>query len=187
VCGLFLWFWGVWVRICWWASWIDVLCIFVLDHDPSNSGFGLWLKDFGWNPSFFVELGCDSIPGDLVRLRAWGIASPRDASPPPNLVSRAETVCEIHGWMEGVDFSFSSSSNSVRAWRAVHAWSADGPRGHVFVACSSVLELDAFRSKELLGFCCRWFMDRPPLRLGPSVWYRLLTDRSRVGCDAPGF
>jgi hypothetical protein len=64
------------------GSWIDALCIFVLDHDPSISGFGLRLKDSGWNPSFLVELGCDSIPGDLVRLRAqvWGIASPRDTS-----------------------------------------------------------------------------------------------------------
>jgi hypothetical protein len=58
-----------WVRICWWGSWIDVLCIFVLDHDPSISGFGLRLKDFGWNHSFLVELGSRSIPSDLVGLR----------------------------------------------------------------------------------------------------------------------
>jgi hypothetical protein len=38
---LFLRFRGVWVRICWWGSWIVALCIFVLDHDPSNSEFGL--------------------------------------------------------------------------------------------------------------------------------------------------
>jgi hypothetical protein len=38
------------------------MCIFVLDLDPSNFEFGLILEDFGWNPSFFVELGCDSIP-----------------------------------------------------------------------------------------------------------------------------
>jgi hypothetical protein len=50
------------------GSWIDVLCIFVLDLDPPISGFGLQLKDFGWNPSFLVELGCDLIPGDLVHL-----------------------------------------------------------------------------------------------------------------------
>jgi hypothetical protein len=43
-------------------------CICVLDHDPSNSEFSLRLKDFGWNPSFL--LGCDSIPDDLVRLKA---------------------------------------------------------------------------------------------------------------------
>jgi hypothetical protein len=41
---------------------------FVLDHDPSISGFGLRLKNFDWNPSFLVDLGCDSIPGDLVCL-----------------------------------------------------------------------------------------------------------------------
>jgi hypothetical protein len=27
------------------GSWIDVLCIFVLDLDPSNSRFGLRFKD----------------------------------------------------------------------------------------------------------------------------------------------
>jgi hypothetical protein len=27
-------------------------------------------EGFDWNPSFLVELGCESIPGDLVRLRA---------------------------------------------------------------------------------------------------------------------
>jgi hypothetical protein len=58
-----------WVRICWWGSWIDVLYILVLDDDPSISGFGLRLKDFGWNPSFLVELGSRSILGDLVGLR----------------------------------------------------------------------------------------------------------------------
>jgi hypothetical protein len=49
VCGLFLRFWGVLVRICWWESWIVAPCIFVLDLDPPNSEFGLQLKDFGWN------------------------------------------------------------------------------------------------------------------------------------------
>jgi hypothetical protein len=58
-----------WVWICWWGSWIDVLYILVLDDDPSISGFGLRLKDFGWNPSFLVELGSRSILGDLVGLR----------------------------------------------------------------------------------------------------------------------
>jgi hypothetical protein len=71
----FLRFWGVWVQISWWGSWIDVLCMFVLEHDPSNSGLDLWLKDFGWNPSSFgwnpstlCELGRISIPLDLVGL-----------------------------------------------------------------------------------------------------------------------
>jgi hypothetical protein len=67
--GLFLRFWGVWVWICWWGSWIVALCIFVLDHDPSNSEFGLWLKDFGWKPSFVLELGRISIPLESVGLR----------------------------------------------------------------------------------------------------------------------
>jgi hypothetical protein len=49
---------------------IDVLCIFVLDLDPPISGFGLCLKNFGWNPSFLVELGCDLIPNDLIHLRS---------------------------------------------------------------------------------------------------------------------
>jgi hypothetical protein len=40
-----------------WGSWIDALDIFVLDLDPSNSGFGLGFEDFGWFHSFFVELG----------------------------------------------------------------------------------------------------------------------------------
>jgi hypothetical protein len=31
------------------------VCIFVLDLDPSNSGFGLGFEDFGWNPSVLVE------------------------------------------------------------------------------------------------------------------------------------
>jgi hypothetical protein len=38
------------------GSWIDAFCIFMLDLDPSNSGFGLGFEDFGWTPSFLVEL-----------------------------------------------------------------------------------------------------------------------------------
>jgi hypothetical protein len=109
--ALFLRFRGVWVRICWWGSWIDALCIFVLDHDPLISGFGLRLKDFGWNPSFLVELGCDSIPDDLVRLRSqvlgYSISWGRFSSP-PNLTSRAQAVWEIHGQIGEVACSFSS-------------------------------------------------------------------------------
>jgi hypothetical protein len=41
----------------------------MLDLDPSNSEFDLGFEDFGWNPRFFVELGCDSIPDDLVGSR----------------------------------------------------------------------------------------------------------------------
>jgi hypothetical protein len=43
--------------------------IFMLDLDPSNFGFGLRLKDFGWNPSFLCELNTISIPLDSVGLR----------------------------------------------------------------------------------------------------------------------
>jgi hypothetical protein len=42
----------------------------VLDHNPSNSEFGLQFKDFGWNPSFLVELSCNLISDILVPLRA---------------------------------------------------------------------------------------------------------------------
>jgi hypothetical protein len=55
VCGLFLWFWGVWARICWWESWIVASCIFVLDLDPPNYEFGLQLKVFGWNLGFWLS------------------------------------------------------------------------------------------------------------------------------------
>jgi hypothetical protein len=51
------------------GSWIVAFYIFVLDHDTSISGFGLRLKDFSWNTSFLVEVHCNSISGDLVRLR----------------------------------------------------------------------------------------------------------------------
>jgi hypothetical protein len=53
--GLFLRFRGVWVQICRWGSWIVALCIFVIDHDPSNSEFGLRLKDFGWTLGFWLN------------------------------------------------------------------------------------------------------------------------------------
>jgi hypothetical protein len=68
MCGLFLQFRGVWVRIFWWGSWIVASCIFVLDHDPSNSKFDLRLKDFGWKPSFVLEHGKILIPLDSVGL-----------------------------------------------------------------------------------------------------------------------
>jgi hypothetical protein len=53
----------------WWESWIVALCIFVLDLDPTNSEFGLRLKDFGWKPSFVLELGIISIPLNSLGLR----------------------------------------------------------------------------------------------------------------------
>jgi hypothetical protein len=83
-----------------WGSWIDDLCIFVLDLDPSNSGFVLGFEDFGWNPSFLVELGCDSIPGNLVCLtpQVLGIPHGRFTSP-PNLASIHSAGWEIHGWI----------------------------------------------------------------------------------------
>jgi hypothetical protein len=54
--SLFLRFLGVWVRICWWESWIVASCIFVLDLDPPNSEFGHRLKDFGWTLGFWLCL-----------------------------------------------------------------------------------------------------------------------------------
>jgi hypothetical protein len=70
-------------------------------YDPSISEFGLRLKDFGWNPSFFVELGCDSIPGDLVRLRTqvWGIASPRMLHISPKSFLKSSS-CLGDPWMD---------------------------------------------------------------------------------------
>jgi hypothetical protein len=44
-------------------------CIFVLDVDPPNSKFCLRLKDFGWKPSFVIELSRISIPLDSLGLR----------------------------------------------------------------------------------------------------------------------
>jgi hypothetical protein len=62
----------------------------VLGLDPSNSGLVLGFENFGWNPSFLVKLSCDLIPGDLVHLRCkfWGIASTRDASLLPQIMSQ---------------------------------------------------------------------------------------------------
>jgi hypothetical protein len=48
---------------------IDVLCIFVLDLDPSNARFGLRFADFGWNPRVLLELGRILIPLVSVGLR----------------------------------------------------------------------------------------------------------------------
>jgi hypothetical protein len=53
---LFFWLRGICVWISLWGSRTDDFCIFVLDLDPSNSGFGLGFDNFGWNPSFLVEL-----------------------------------------------------------------------------------------------------------------------------------
>jgi hypothetical protein len=43
--------------------------MFVLDLDPSNSGFRFQFEDFGWNPSFVLELGRILIPLVYVDLR----------------------------------------------------------------------------------------------------------------------
>jgi hypothetical protein len=45
------------------------LCIFVLDHDPQTP-IRPPIEVFRLEPRFLVELGCDSIPNDLVRFRA---------------------------------------------------------------------------------------------------------------------
>jgi hypothetical protein len=104
----------------------------VLDLDPLISGFGLRLKNFGWDPSFLVELGCDSIPSDLVRLRAQvlGHSIPKGCfTSPLNLSSRAKDVWVIHGRIGDLVLAFSSSSCTVRTWLTVCAWPADRPQG----------------------------------------------------------
>jgi hypothetical protein len=52
---------------------------------------GLQFKDFGWNPSFLVELGSCSILSDLVglRLQVFGIASTGDSSHLPQILSQS--------------------------------------------------------------------------------------------------
>jgi hypothetical protein len=55
----------IWRRVCLdflRGSWIDVLCIFVLDLDPSNTRLGLRLTDSSWNPRLLFEHGRISIP-----------------------------------------------------------------------------------------------------------------------------
>jgi hypothetical protein len=77
------------------------LCIFVLDLVPSNIGFGLRFKDFSWNPSLVLQLGCDSISGILVdlRLHVFGHSIPYGRfSFPENLVSILLAVWEIRGF-----------------------------------------------------------------------------------------
>jgi hypothetical protein len=70
VCGLIHRFWGICVFV-WFPlreSWIDVLCIFVLDLDTSKAGFGFRFADFGWNPILVLQLDDLSIPDDLFGL-----------------------------------------------------------------------------------------------------------------------
>jgi hypothetical protein len=130
----------------------------VLDHDPSNSEFGLRLKDFGWNPSFLVELSCDSIPDDLVRLRAqvlgYSISYGRFMSP-PNLSSRAQVVCEIL-----VD--------------------SESARGLVFVQFVTYSCAFMVRSVGEVDFGCTVFADSPPARRGQSTRYEFPSDGPRV-------
>jgi hypothetical protein len=85
MCGLFLRFCGVLVQICWWESWIVASCIFVLDLDPPIFEFDLRLKNFGWKPSFVLELGRILIPLDSLglRLQFRRNSNPRGASPSP--------------------------------------------------------------------------------------------------------
>jgi hypothetical protein len=51
------------------GSWVDVLCMFVYDHDPSNVEFGLRFTNFGWNSRLLFEHGRISIPLVSVGLR----------------------------------------------------------------------------------------------------------------------
>jgi hypothetical protein len=166
------------------------LCIIVLNLDPSNPELALEFEDSGWNPSFLVELGCDLILNDLVCLRSQVLGysiSETCFTSPRNLASRAQAVWEIHGWIGGVDFTFSSTSCSVHTWRTVRTWqtirtwSADCRRGLVFVTCSSVLELEAFRSAVCQGFRCKRFADRPTSHRRLFTRLELSTDRPKVG------
>jgi hypothetical protein len=67
--GLFLQFRGVCVQIFLWGSWIDVLCIFVLDLEPLKLRIWPLIEDLGWHPSALCELSRILIPLDLVGLR----------------------------------------------------------------------------------------------------------------------
>jgi hypothetical protein len=85
VCGLFLRFWGVWARICWWESWIVAPCIFMLDLDPQTSS-----SAFDWRISIGnLALFLSSVESRFLLVHwVWGykivgIASPRGASPSP--------------------------------------------------------------------------------------------------------
>jgi hypothetical protein len=62
-------FGGVFVYISSRGSWLDVLCIFVYDLDPSNVRFGLRFTDFDWNPMCLLELRRILIPLISVGLR----------------------------------------------------------------------------------------------------------------------
>jgi hypothetical protein len=124
------------------------------------------IEGFQLEPSFLVELGCDSMLGDLVRLwsQVLGHSIPLGCfTSSPNLSSRAQAVWEIHGWIGEVDFSFWSSARSVRGL-------ADrSPVAHglyvcsVFIACSCSSCEFACGYFEVSKFCCKWFG-------GPSTW-----------------
>jgi hypothetical protein len=83
--GLFLRFWGVWVRICWWESLIVALCIFVLDQTPQTpNSTSDWRISVG-NLALFLS----SVESRILSIHwVWGykfvgIASPRGASSSP--------------------------------------------------------------------------------------------------------
>jgi hypothetical protein len=84
----------------------------VLDHDPPKLRIRPTIEGFRLDPRFLVELGCDSIPSDLVRLRVkvFGQIIPLGRfTCPPNLPSRAQVVWEIHGRIGGFVLAVSGS------------------------------------------------------------------------------
>jgi hypothetical protein len=89
-----------------------------------------------------VELGCDSITGDLVRLNSQVLGyniSKGCFTSPPNLASGAHAAWEIHGWIGEAYLLFSSSGCCSRAWQTVHPGHVDGPRGAVRSSVGHVL------------------------------------------------
>jgi hypothetical protein len=140
------------------------LCIFVLDLDPPISDFGLRLKDFSWNPSFMVELSCDSIPSDLVCLRSPDLEHSISYGCfiyPPNLSSRAQAVWEIHGRIGVLVLAVLSSGYSVRVWQTVRQGVADGPRGAQLLGVCRVRR-EFFR--RFPSICLFWWFWSPEVR-----------------------
>jgi hypothetical protein len=136
----------------------------VLYHDPSNSEFGLRLKDFGWNLISLCELGRISIPLDSMGLRLlirmYSISWRRFIFT-YDLVAIPWLIWEIVQREGELTFGRSGSGYCSRAWRTVYAGSADRPRGaqqptvrHVlreFLSCFVSIYLTGRFSLEVVG------------------------------------
>jgi hypothetical protein len=98
---------------------------------PQTPDLALDLRISGGTLVFLVELGCNSIPGDLVGLKTQVLGhniSQGCFTSSPNLVSIHSAVWEICGWIGGVDFTFLSSGCSARCRQTIRLWLADYPR-----------------------------------------------------------